>query len=141
MKNPSGKSPHRAVELFPICFLVYTYAYPSIFWLSSFSVALSAVIIRMGGALFGRHTRVSALFFLKNLTSSLYGLFPVIPFPLDSIFSNLGEGSRTQSGPDLRWPVHVSGHLYHIPSPQAMQEHPTQPGASSILADPVWNSH
>jgi hypothetical protein len=70
MKDPSGKSPHRAVELFPICFLVYTYAFPPIFWLSSFSVALSAVIIRMGGALFGGHTRVSALFFLKNLTSS-----------------------------------------------------------------------
>jgi hypothetical protein len=40
------------------------------FWLSSFSVALSAVSTRASKALLGRQTSVPILFFLKNLTSS-----------------------------------------------------------------------
>ncbi len=49
------------------------------FWLSSFSIALSAVLIRDAGAFHGRHTRVPRLFFWRKLHPPIWtGLFVLI---------------------------------------------------------------
>jgi hypothetical protein len=69
LKDPASKSTHGTFECFPICLMVDTHFFHLFFWLSSFSMALSADTSMLAGVVLGRHTRVPPLFFLKNVMS------------------------------------------------------------------------